>query len=210
MVAALVLACAPLAEGASILYNNIVAGNDTFMALEFSSAGYDGIGDVLGFGSTVQVSSVVVQLYSRGSASSFDATLKLYEAGLPVGSWIASFDSYGNSVAADSYVDVTFLLSGLALPSSTVFLLEVRNVSGGPDIGVELYANPPEGGTNVADTAIVLEGATYRQLTTGGGNPAFAVTGDVATPEPSAAVPIALGLGLCVIRAGRQRRSCQR
>jgi hypothetical protein len=188
-----------------VYYNNTNPSQDTLTDLVFSSGPYTGIGDSIGLTSAGIASAATVQFYNDASAGTFSASLLFFNAGLPVATEIGSpYTVNGISIGAGSELNVTFQLGALSLPSSVVFLVEVSNLTGGVDPGLELYSDPTIAGTNTADTAIFLQSAVYTQQSTGGGgsgNPYFDL---VQSPEPSTWLPIA-AVGL-VAAAWRKRR----
>ncbi len=196
---AMALMAGPVVAG-PIFYSNIIPANDTMTDIAFTAGPYDGIGDSVTFSGPVTVDDALLELFNTGSAGTFDASLAFYQVGSPVASQIGSaFTMTGNSAAANSYVGLDFQLNQLALPTSTVFILQLSNVTSGVVLGEELYSGTTAG-TNTPGTAIVLQGAAFSQIATPGGNPGFNIE-DV--PEPGTLLFLASGLALCLWRSRR-------
>jgi hypothetical protein len=178
---------------AGILYSTNPAA-DALNDVVFSSGPFTGIGDSIVLTGAGVANTAAVEFFNDGSAGTFNASLTFFNAGTPVGSEIGSaYNLTGLSIGSNSELDATFQLGSLTLPQDVVFLLEVSGLSAGVDPGVELDSDPTLAGSNTADTAIVLQGGTYSQEATGGGNPYFELT-SATVPEPSSWLLIGSGL----------------
>src|SRR5258708_5996611 len=128
-VAGLLLALMPLALQASTVYSNTLT--DTLQAVFYSPAPYSRIGDLITLGGIDRTAtSATAEFFNTGSvAGTFDAVLRFYDVGAPVGAEIGSgFSATGISVASLNVVDVVFSnLGNVFLPDSVVFTLEVSN-----------------------------------------------------------------------------------
>jgi hypothetical protein len=204
--AAALFAGPAFANSVILYYDNATPAQDALNAVVFSS-GYTGIGDSIGLTSAGSANVASVEFYNDASAGTFDASLLFFNVGSPVGTQIgSSYDLANLSIGAGSELDVNFQLGNLDLPSQVVFILEVYNVAGGADPGVELYSNPTIVGTNTPDTVIVYQGGVFSQESTGGGgsgNPYFVLE---LTPEPSTWWLVA-GAGLAAAVWRKFRRS---
>jgi hypothetical protein len=113
--------------------------------------------------------SATAEFFNGGSvAGTFDAVLRFFDVGAPVGAQIGSgFSATGISVGAANVVDVLFSnLGNVFLPDSVVFTLEISNVSAGLDLGVTMF-NPPTLGTSSNQNFITQSGATFALSSTG-------------------------------------------
>jgi hypothetical protein len=184
--AAALFAGPAFANGVILYYDNATPAQDALNAVVFSSGPYTGIGDSIGLTSAGSANSASVEFFNGASAGTFDASLLFFNVGSPVGTQIGSaYDLAGLYIGANSELDVNFQLGNLNLPSNVVFILEVSNVTGGADPGVELYSNPTIVGTNTPDTVIVFQDGVFTQVSTGGGGSGNPYFGLELTPEPS-------------------------
>jgi hypothetical protein len=152
----------------------------------------------------------IAQFYNLGTTGTFDAILSLYQVGpssaVPVGAQIGSSVTV-TSIAApgccpQSGFNVNFVLNQL-VPDDFIFTLAVSNVTGGADLGVDMF-EPPTVGTSDNLFMIVRQSGTFSQLTTSSENVFFeldAITAGV--PEPSTFA--LLGCGLAGLLAARKR-----
>jgi hypothetical protein len=207
LVLAALFAGSASANGFIVLYDNTNApAADTFTSLSYSAGPYDGIGDSITLASPGTASDAFLQLFNNGTDGTFDASLLFFNAGAPVGTQIGTtYTQTGLTAGANSYVNLAFNNLNLVLPANIVYILELTNVTSGVDLGLELYSGAAAG-SNISDTAIVLQGSSFMQTSTGdtgAGNPAFELTELTPTPEPSTWLLAGLGLFAAVWKSRR-------
>jgi hypothetical protein len=196
-----VLFAATAAAGA--LYDNTNPAQDILNDLVFSAGPYDGIGDSIVLTGSGVANIAEVQFFNDGAAGTFDASLEFFQAGAPVGTPIGSaFNVTGISIGSNAELNVAFQLGAFTVPANLVFLVQIANVAAGVDPGLELYSDPTLAGSNLADTAVVLQGSLFSQQATGGGNPFFQLS---QTPEPSTWLLAGVGLAFTAARLWRRR-----
>src|SRR5258708_29710984 len=108
-VAVLFLTLMPLALQAATVYSNTFT--DTGQTAFYSSGPYSRIGDLIALGGTDRTAtSATAEFFNAGSvAGTFDAVLRFYDVGSPVGAEIGSgFSATGISVASLHVIDVVF------------------------------------------------------------------------------------------------------
>ena len=175
----------------TILYDNLNPPSvDTFTDLTFSSGPYDGIGDSVTVTAPGVVSNALIQLYNDGAASTFfDASLS------SVHRRFAGRHPDRRHVYADRHYRRCKLLRESGLRQSRRGRSRQRGAD--PRSGQCDRWRGPRPGTVFryrcrvklpADTAIVLQGSSFSQISTGGdgsGNPAFQLTSADSVPEPA-------------------------
>jgi hypothetical protein len=206
---ALALASASGAAASSIVYDN--TATDTLNTVVFSAGPYDQIGDLVTLGGTDRsLTGATVQFYNDGAAGSFDAILRFWNPGAPVGAQIGG-DYQVTGVAIDSGVEqnVSFSLPNLFVPDSLIATVQVLNVSGGTDPGLDLF-DPPTVGSSDNTSFIVETGGSFQTASTQMGIDNLylsldATTAGTGVPEPSTAM-----LAGILIVAAFARRSIRR
>jgi len=196
--AGLLLLTAPL--HAAIVYSNTTA--DTGDTLVYAANGFTQIGDQIQLAGTARVAtSATVQFFSDGLAGTFDATLRLFNVGSPVGAQIGpNFIQTGIAAPANDVLNVTFTLPNILVPDSLIFTVSVANLSAGVDIaGVDMF-EPPFPGSSDNTFAIANNGSGFVQTGTQNENVFFELQAN--TPEPSTFV-----LGAAAVLLAWKRRS---
>lgn len=177
---------------------------DTLNTLLYSVGPYSGIGDQIHLIAAGSATQALVQLFNAGGAGTFDAVLRLYEVGAPVGAQIGVDVTLSSvtSVGLD-IIDLTFPLGGLAVPQDLIFVVSVANTTVALDLGLNLF-EPPTVGTS-DNTFLIVDNGGFAQLTSDDENVYFQVNGTpitAAVPEPAT-----LGLlGLGLVAVGLVRR----
>jgi hypothetical protein len=190
---------------ASTIYSNVTT--DTGDTLVYKSNGFTEIGDQIHLAGTERFGSqATVQFFSDGSAGTFDAVLRLFQLGSPVGLQIGpDFIVTGYSAPSDDVVNVPFSLLGTLLPDDLVFTASISSASPGVDIlGVDLF-EPPATGISDNTFAIAKTLSGYATVVTANENVYFALqaSSSASTPEP-ASFGICLG-GLVLFAWARRR-----
>ena len=92
------------------IYNNTTT--DTGDTLSYAANGFVQIGDQLQLAGTDRLATLArVQFFNDGQAGSFDATLRLFSVGAPVGSQLGTdYLVSGIVVPLDDIVNVSFIL----------------------------------------------------------------------------------------------------
>ena len=187
----------------SIVYNNTTPANDTGDDLQYGSNTFSQLGDQIHLGGTDRLgTTATVEFFNLGSAGTFDATLRLFGVGSPVGAQVGSdFTIVGISAVAADIFDVAFTLPGLLLPDDLIFTVSIANQSAGVQIiGLEMYAPPPATGSSDASFAIANDGTNFVQTATVGENVFFELQA-TSVPEPATIAVGALGLlALMILR----------
>jgi hypothetical protein len=204
IVAALaVLGSAP-AMASSIVYSNTTT--DTLDTVFYSAGPYSQLGDQIHLGGTDRLATVAtVQFFNNGDTSTFDATLRLYQVGSPVGAQIGPDFVVTNITAPSGLVfNVSFLALNVTVPNDLIFTLSESNISGNADIGVDMF-EPPSIGTSNNQLMIAKQGS-FSQLATLKENVFFELDATAAATVPEPGTLMALGCGLAVLLGARKRR----
>jgi PEP-CTERM motif len=168
--------------------------------------GFTQLGDQIHLAGTERsATQATVQVFSDGDSGTFDATLRFFLVGSPVGSQIgAAFLLTGVVAPANSEVNITFALGGLILPDDVIFTLEVGNFGGGADIlGVDMFQGPTVGSSDPS-FAIGYDGSTFSHIGTFNEDVYFDLEADqVPTPEPATIGIVGAGLALLLLRRRR-------
>lgn len=186
------------AASAGVIYSNTTT--DTFGTLLFSVGPYTGIGDQIQLTAASNADTGRVQMYNSGGAGTFDAILRFYQVGAPVGTQIgSSYTLTGIASTGGDVIDLTFALGTLALPQDLIFVASVNNVSGGMDLGLNMFEPPTVGSSGNA--FLIVHAGTFSQSVSASENVFFELSvADV--PEPSTVVLI--GFGLAAVAFGRR------
>src|SRR5262249_18715123 len=127
--------CALSASGfGAPVYSNTTT--DTLDTLAYSANGFTEIGDQIHlFGTDRFATRGTVQFYNQGSAGLFDATLRLFAVGAPVGGQIGGdFVLTGISAPGQNVFNVDFDLAGILVPDNLIFTVSIANQAAGVTI----------------------------------------------------------------------------
>ncbi|MEP6538963.1 MAG: PEP-CTERM sorting domain-containing protein [Bryobacteraceae bacterium] len=185
---------------ASPVYSNTTT--DTFDTVFFSVGPYSGLGDqvLLATGDRF-ATDATVQFFNNGSDGTFDAILRLYQIGAPVGAQIGSdFTVTGISAPTQSVFNVVFNTGYTAVPDELIFLVYLTNTSAGLDLGLNMFEPPTVGSSDNA--FMVSDAGGFSQLGTNAENVYFQL--DATTPEPGTFAMFGGGL-LAAILVNRRR-----
>lgn len=185
---------------AGLVYDNSTA--DSGDSVFFSVGPYTEIGDRITLGGTNRLANeATVELYNGGSDGNFNATLRFYLPGSPVGAVLGVFSLIDLFAASGSVFQITFTGLNLTIPDEMIFTLAVSDADSGVDLGVNLYDPPGSIGESATNFLIVRDG-TFSALPAGvNSNVYFQLdasevpTADV--PEPSTVILTAAAL--CVL-----------
>ena len=203
LIAALVLSAAVCPAG-TFLYSN--ASTDLLNTAVYGGNGYSEIGDQVHLVSPAWLTDLTVQFYAIGADATFDAVLRFYNVGSPVGSQIGgAFTLAGISIGAGLSQDVTFSNLGfLLVPQDLIATLSVENVTGGGDVGINLF-DPPTVGTSSNGFFFANDGTGLAQVSSETNmDNLYLVIGGESTPEP--AVEGITFAGLMLLVWYRQKR----
>jgi hypothetical protein len=171
--------------------------------------GFTQIGDQIHLAGTERsATQATVQVFSDGDSGTFDATLRFFLVGSPVGSQVgADFLLTGVVAAPNSEVNITFQLGGLIVPDDVIFTLEVGNFAGGAHIlGVDMFQGPTVGSSD-PDFAIANNGS-FIQIATANEDVYFDLEADqVPVPEPATIGIVCTGLAMLLLRRKRAHSS---
>ncbi len=179
---------------------------DTLQTYIYSAGAYTQIGDVVELGGTERtLTDASVQFFNNGSAGTFDAVLRLYEASPTVGALLGTYQLSGLSIGGFDILTATFGGLNLAVPDQIAFAVEVANVASGLDLGLNVF-QPPSVGTSSDDRFLVNAGSGLVDAVAaaGQGNLYFVANAVGTVPEPAALGLAALGFALAM-RATRRR-----
>jgi hypothetical protein len=194
-----------LTAHADVVFDNTTTPTAGPVSYIYSAIGATQIGDQVQLGGTLRsLTSASVQFFNAGDAGTFDAVLRLYKVGAPVGSQIGTdFTRTGISIGSFADLQVTFATAGHLVPDNLIFTVEVRNASAGVDPGLDAF-EPPTIGSSDNASLITYDGVNFSVGSTavGEGNLYFSAT---AVPEPSSILLSGLGLGLTALIALRKR-----
>ena len=174
------------AFGSTIVYSNTTT--DTGDTLAYAQNGYTQIGDRIQLSGTDRLATLAtVQLFNLGLSGTFDATLRLFNVGAPVGTQIGSdIVQTGIVVPAGDVFNVAFVLPSLLVPDSLIFTVSAANSSSGVDIiGLDMF-EPPTVGSSDNTFAIANDGTNFVQAATASENVFFELqaTSPASIPEP--------------------------
>ncbi len=168
----------------STIYSNTTT--DTLDTIVYAGNGFTQIGDQIQLAGTDRLATLAtVQFYNSGTAGTFDATLRLFGVGAPVGSQIGpDFVLTGISVPASDVLNVTFGLPYLLVPDGLIFTVSAANPSSGVDIlGLDMF-EPPTVGSSDNTFAIANDGSGFIQTGTTNEDVFFELEA-TAVPEPA-------------------------
>ena len=209
---ALALATASGATAGSIVYDNTTT--DTLGTIFYSTGPYQQIGDLVTLGGTGRnLTGATVQFFNNGGAGSFDAVLRFWNRGAPVGLQIGSgYQVTGLAIDSGVTQNVSFSLPNLLVPESLIATVQILNASAGTDLGLDLF-DPPTVGSSDNAQLIVNDGTGFStsSVQPGNGN-LYLVLDTVATttPEPSTAITVGGGLILAAfVKAWRRKARTQ-
>jgi len=184
---------------AGLLYDNTTT--DTLDTVFFSSGPYTGLGDQIHLvESSPGAETAMLQMYNAGSAGTFDAELRLYQVGAPVGPEIGgTFTVSGVVSFGADVITMHFDLGGLAVPQDLIFVASVTNLSAGMDLGVNMFEPPTVGSSD--NSFMIVDNGGFSTAGTANENVYFQLS-DV--PEPGTLA--LLGAGLVAGMWKRRRR----
>ncbi|MGJ5820335.1 hypothetical protein [Paludibaculum fermentans] len=158
----LALAIGGITAHAATVYSNPAVGSPE--TAFFSVGPYIEIGDQIQLAGTARsATQATVQLYNPGAAGTFDAILRFYAVGAPVGAPISpDYTLLGQTAPASSDFLLVFPLAAFVAPDNLIFTLEIQNTSAALDLGLDLY-NPPSIGSSDA-SFLVVRPASFSQL----------------------------------------------
>ncbi|MCC6539821.1 MAG: hypothetical protein IT162_19895 [Bryobacterales bacterium] len=194
------LAATAMAAQAAIVYSNTT--NDLVQSILYADGGWEELGDQITLDGTARaLNSASLQLYNRGAAGTFDATLRFYLPGAPVGADLGAFTLTGlNALDATGpefgVFTIDFALGGLIVPDEVIFTLQVSALGAGVDLGLNLF-NPPTAGSSDDGFHIARE-HSFGAVTGPPGN--FYLELD-ASDAGATAVPEPASFGLCAAAA---------
>lgn len=211
---ALALATTSGATAGGIVYDN--TSTDTLNTIFYSAGTYQQIGDLVTLGGIGRnLSGATVQFFNNGDAGTFDAVLRLWNQGAPVGSQIGTgYQLTGLGIDSGVTKNVTFLLPNLLVPDNLVATVQLLNASTGTDLGLDLF-DPPTLGSSDNTQLIVNDGTGFStsSVARGSGDLYLQLTGDIGTtaPEPSTAIMVGGGLILAAfLKASRRKAGTSR
>lgn len=192
---AIVIAVSATGMAATVYSNTTTDTGDT---LAYSANGFTQIGDQIQLAGTQRLATqATVQFFNDGTTGTFDATLRFFNVGAPVGSQIGSnFVVTGISINANDILDESWVLPGLLVPDNLIFTVSVANESAGVDIvGLDMF-EPPTIGSSDPTFAIANDGTNFVKAPTANEDVFFDLeaTSSSAAPEPATLGFAALGL----------------
>jgi hypothetical protein len=145
---------------ATTVYNNTTTPTP---ALYLYSVGpYRQIGDTIALGGTDRIlTSATVQFFNLGSAGSFDATLRFWNVGSPVGSQIGTSYVTPVSIGELQELNVTFTDLNVLVPNNLVFTIGISDWSPGIDVGLSAYEPPSFGSSNDSEIITRLNSGSF-------------------------------------------------
>ena len=125
-VAAIILAASGMM--ASTVYSNTTT--DTMDTIFYSVGSYSELGDQIHLaGTDRQTTSATVQFFNNGSTGTFDATLRFFLVGSPVGTRIGPSFMSGISAPASGVFNVTFSGLNTVVPTDVIFTVALSNAT---------------------------------------------------------------------------------
>src|SRR5262245_22309411 len=168
------------------IYSNTTT--DTLDTLAYGANGFTQIGDQVHLAGVDRLATLAtVQFFNLGLAGTFDATLRFFNVGAPVGSQIGSaFVLTGIAAPANDIFNVAFTLPNLLVPDELIFTVSVGGSSAGVNIiGLDMF-EPPTVGSSDNTFAIANNGANFLQTGTANENVFFELQA-TSVPEPATA-----------------------
>lgn len=204
----LILTLAAAAAPAAVIYSN--TATDSGDTILFSVGPFTEIGDRITLGGTARLAQQgEVEFFNLGAAGTFDAKLRFYQAGAPVGAPLLEYALTGLAAPELLSFRTTFQLGGELLPEELVFTVEISNVSAGVDLGLNLY-DPPFAPGDSSTAFLIVRGNNYSEQAAGANsNLYFLLTANEATtpaPVPEPATLVLTGLGLVAVGLARKQR----
>ena len=180
------------------VYNNTVTDNGG--TLSYSLNNSTQLGDrILLSGTERYATLATVQFFNSGPAGSFDAALRLFNIGSPVGSQLGStYTVTGIAAPETDVLNVTFTIPSLLVPNELIFTIEVANQSGVNIFGLDMF-EPPFVGSSDNTFGIGFDGSSFNLVSTQSENVFFALDASATSPEPSTLV-LAAAAGLFLVR----------
>ena len=185
----LLVTLAVSSQAAQIVYSNI--DNDSFDSIAYSLGPYTEIGDRILLGGTARLGeSAEVQFYNLGLDGTFDAILRIYDVGSPIGAQRGGdFLAPAVNAPAAGVISLAFQLGGLTLPDELIFTVELQNVTQGVDLGMNLFDPPGAVGKSSPRFAIFRDTNFSEEAAGANSNFYFYLTANDAQvasiPEPS-------------------------
>ena len=205
-----------LAVTAAVCPAGVIFSNTTTDAQDsafYSASGVTQIGDRLQLASAAALTSLDAQFFNAGSDTTFDAVLRFYDSGNPVGSQIGGpFTTTSIFIASGTSQTVTFSnLGNLLVPQDLVLTFSAENVSGGGDIGVNFF-DPPTVGTSSESFFIVYDGSNFAQASTNleHDNIYLQIDGTALSPAPEPSTASLFAGALAVLACGSMARRVRR
>ena len=200
----LAIAAAVGASGSTV-YSNTTT--DTFDTIFYSVGPFSGLGDEVSLaGADRLATQATVQFFNNGAAGTFDAVLRLFQVGAPVGAQIGT-DFSVNVIAAPSLgvFNVAFDTGGILVPDNLIFLVYLGNVSNGVDVGLNMFEPPSIGASD--GSFMIRDAGGFSALSTPNENVFFqldATTQGPPIPEPATLAMVGGGLLLALLANRRK------
>jgi hypothetical protein len=191
---------------AGLLYDNTTTPTpDTVL---YSAGAYTGIGDQIHLAAPGDAAMALLQFFNAGGAGTFDAELRFYQVGAPVGAQVGgAFALTGVTSTGGDTVNLQFALGGLALPQDVIFVASVINATDGMDLGLNLF-EPPGAGSSDNTFLIVADSTGFSQASLPAAENVYFQLSDSAAPEPSTSSLLAAGLAAAALWLKRRPQRC--
>jgi hypothetical protein len=183
----------------SIIYSNTTT--DTLTSNGFAGNNATELGDQITLAGTDRfATTAVVQFFNQGTTGTFDATLRLFNVGSPVGSQIgSSVPVIGIAAPSGGVFDVSFTLPLLLVPDNLIFTVAPTNQTAGVSLALNLF-QPPTVGSSSNTTSIAKISGNYVTLGGTSQNEYFLLQ---AVPEPGTLGLVGAVLGVTLLRRRR-------
>lgn len=134
--------------------------------------------------------------------------MRFFAVGPPVSQIGGTFTVTGIPIVSGNTVNVTWNnLGGLVLPDNVIFTVSIAILTGGVDVGLDLFEPPTPPGSSSNQFYITYDGSTYSQTSQGNSqdNIYFSLDAStVAVPEPATMLLTLLGIpALALLRRRR-------
>jgi len=198
---------APVALHAATVYSDTTT--DTGGTVFYSTGPFVQIGDRIALaGTDREATAASAQFFAGAGSGTFDATLRFFNVGSPVGSQIGGSFTVTGSITSGNVAVVNWVsLGNLVLPTNVIFTVSVSNLSAGLDLGLTMFEPVTIGSSSNQFFITSTNGTTFLQSSQGNSqdNLYFSLTSVTTSCIPEPVTMLLTLLGIPVIALARKR-----